>query len=127
MLTRDLESMLADKSDSNLAAMAAEAEQVMEEVERLEVRDHEVEWYEENLIELPEDFVSDFANSLRSDSQSSHVNKAAEIHNETVKKLNQKYDAMVIKTNMLLKASEKVKLDLRKNVKSLQKTIGCGD
>ena len=123
MVTREWDSMLADKSDMNLAVMAAEAEQAAEQVERLEVRDHEVEWYKEDNISLPEMFTSDFASSLRSESLSSRGNRAAELHNNKVQELTKKYDAMVIKTNKLLKASEKVKLDLRKYAKSLEKQL----
>ena len=65
--TRELDSYLANKSDNILVQAAMEAEEAEVQLDNiLEVRNHELEWFEEdNMMEFNQEFTSDFASSLR--------------------------------------------------------------
>ena len=66
LLTRELNSFLDNQSDTSLEGAAKESEEITVQVEKLVVKNHEVEWFEEdNMEEFEEDFKSDFASSLR--------------------------------------------------------------
>ena len=125
--TRELDSFLANKSDANMIEAAREMEEAEEQVERLvRVKNHEVEWFEENnMIEFSREFESDFASSLRRESiaASQPTNKLAELHNEMMKKQIEKYDAMMIRTTRMLNTAENAKKDLRKWKKQVEKEL----
>ena len=68
------------------------------QVEKLGVKNHEVEWFEEdNMEEFEEDFRSDFASYLRDSLPPRQpANNLAIFHNELMKKQLDKYDSMVV-------------------------------
>ena len=120
--TRELDSFLLNRSDEDLLVAARETVEDMEanaQVEKLVVRDHEVDWFEEDNMEFNDDFASQFASSLRRESRppSQAGNKVAEFHNELMTKQLEKYNNMVVKTTKILNATEKTKASLRKNDK----------
>ena len=123
--TRELDSFLANRSDENLEAAVVEALEANVQVEKLVVRNHEVEWFEEDNLEFNDEFSSQFASSLRRQSlpPSQETNKMAEFHNELIKKQQEKYDSIVVKTTKMLNAAEKTKASLRKTIKSLQEEL----
>ena len=129
MNTRDLNSFLDNRSDSSLAAAAMESEQVLQVeemvVEKLMVKDHELDWFQEdNECPFDQEFTSDYASSLRRESIPSESNKKlVELHNNTVKKMTEKYDALVVNTTRMLNIAEITKKDLRKTVKSLNEQL----
>ena len=129
MNTRDLNSYLDYRSDTSLAAAAIESEQVLQVeeifVEKLAVNDHEIDWFQEdNECIFDEEFTSVFASSLRRESSTNESNSnLAALHNSVIKKMNEKYDALVVKTTRLLKMAKISKADLRKIVKSLNKQL----
>ena len=123
--TRELDSFLANRSDEDLVAAARElmdSNEANVQVEKLVVLDHEVDWFEENNLEFSDEFASQFASYLRRESlpQSQAANGVAEFHNELMKKQQEKYDSMIVKTTKMLNATEKTKASLRKTIKSLQ-------
>ena len=126
MFTKDLNSFLANMSDASLVDAAFKSNQLVEAeiiVEKLNVRNHEVEWFEEDHDpNFSKEFSSEFASSLRRESvlnqpSQDHISK---IHNETVKALINKFDDLVIQTNKIILAAEKEKGVLRKYVKNLK-------
>ena len=129
MNTRDLNSFLDNRSDSSLAAAAIESDQVLQieqiVVEKLMVKDHELDWFQEdNECPFDQEFSSAFASSLRRESTSNESNKKmVELHNNTIKKMTEKYDALVVNTTRMLNIAEITKNDLRKTVKSLNKQL----
>ena len=129
MDTRDLNSFLDNRSDSSLAAAAMESDKMnqVEEmvVEKLVVKDHELDWFQEdNDFPFDQEFTSDFASSLRRQSMSNESNdKLAELHNNVVKKMSEKYDDLVVKTTRMMNLAEIQKADLRKIVKSLNEQL----
>ena len=69
-------------------------------------------------------FARNFASSLRRESVSNDPNnKIAELHNNVVKKMQVKYDAMVVNTTKLMNKAEVQKADLWKIVKSLNEQL----
>ena len=119
--TRELDSFLANRSDEDLVAAEREMMESMEanvQVDKLVVRDHEVDWFEENNLEFNDEFASQFASSLRRESlpPSQASNKMAEFHNELMKKQQEKYDSMVVKTTQMLNTAERSKTGLRKSL-----------
>ena len=125
LLTRELDSFLTNRSDKSLVVAARASEEAEVQVEKLEVRNHELEWFEEdNNIEFNEEFASEFASSLRRDSLPTQPDKkVAELHNNLLKKQIEKYDAMVVRTTRILNANEACKNELRKRIKSLEKEV----
>ena len=130
LLTRELDSFLANRSDVSLERAVRETEEAEVQIENLAVRNHEVEWFEEDNNqefnnEFNQVFTSEFASSLRRESlpPSQPANKLAEFHNNLLRKQQEKYDAMVVKTTSLLNAGERAKSGLRKTVKALQKEL----
>ena len=130
LLTRELDSFLANRSDASLVRAVRETEDVDVQVENMVVRDHEVEWFEEdNNPEFDEEFnqvfTSQFASSLRRESlpPSQAAKNLAEFHNELLTKQQEKYDTMVVKTTKLLNQGEIQKKHLRKTAKALQKEL----
>ena len=126
LLTRDLDSFLANESDASLVGAMKDSEEVAVEVEKLSVRNHEVEWFEENnMEEFTEEFASQFASSLRRESllPKQLVDKLASFHNDLLKTQQEKYDNMVVKTTQILNAAETAKSHLRKTAKALQKEL----
>ena len=121
MWTRDLDSYLDNRNDGSLAAVAVKSEEAIEVKiigEKLAVKDHELDWFEEdnNPLLFDAEFNSNFASSLRRHSLPSHpANKAALLHDQTMKKQTEKYDKLVIKTTRMLKAAEKYKEEIRKS------------
>ena len=124
-LTRELDSFLANRSDTSLALAARLSEEAEVQVEKLVVRNHEFEWFEEdNGVEFNQEFSSEFASSLRRDSLPSQPDiNLAEFHNDLMKKQVDKYDAIVVKTTRMLKHAELTKKELRKRVESLEKQL----
>ena len=97
LLTRELDSFLDSKSDTSLVGAVRESEEVEMQVEKLVVRNHEVEWFEEDNDQgFLGEFASEFASSLRRESlpNSQPANKLAEFHNENMKKIVEKFYAM---------------------------------
>ena len=86
------------------------------------VNNHEIEWFQEDHDkDFENEFRSNFASSMRRDSlPAPPQNKLAALHNEQVKKLNDKYDALVIKTTRMMNQAEISKNHLRKTARSLQ-------
>ena len=125
MLTRELDSFLDNRSDTSLFEAARMTEEAEAQVEKLVVRNHEVEWFEEdNNAEFNTEFASEFASSLRRDSlPSQSANNIAEFHNDLMKKQVEKYDAMVVRTTRLLKHAELTKKSLRNRIESLEKEV----
>jgi uncharacterized C2H2 Zn-finger protein len=121
MLTRDLNSFLDNRSDASLVEAADGGIEVDIQMEKLKVKDHELEWLDEDDESFMGQFTSDFASSLRRESllPKEQDNRMAKCHNELTKQLNDKHDALVVKTTRMLNASEKVKTHLRNTVKSL--------
>ena len=119
LLTRELNSFLDNDNDASLVAAAAESEEMVEAevmVEKLRVKSHELEWYQEdNDLNFSEEFRSNFATSLRESLPSQEIDPLAKLHNDMVKKLNEKYDNLVVSTTQQLKIAEITKTDLRKN------------
>ena len=73
MNTRDLNSFLDNRGDVSLVEAALETEQVLQAeeigVEKLLVKDHELEWFrEDNDSAFGQEFASVFASSLRRES-----------------------------------------------------------
>ena len=125
LLTRDLDSFLNNQSDASLVGAVRDSEEIAVQVEKLGVKNHEVEWFEEdNMEEFEEDFRSDFASSLRESLPPKQpANNLAIFHNELMKKQHDKYDSMVVKTTKLLNAAEIQKKHLRKTAKDLMKEL----
>ena len=127
MWTRNLDSYLENQNDISLAAAAFESEQAIQEeimVEKLGVKYHEIEWFEEDHNSgFIEEFRSDFASSLRSETQLNKEGNVAKLHNDIILKLNEKYDVLVIKSERSLKSAEKSKNILRKKVNSLNNQL----
>ena len=126
--TRDLNSFLENKRDFSLEAAAIESEEAIEielQAEKLAVKNHEVDWFEEdNNLVFDTHFSSDFASSLRNQSQSDKsANSLAALHNEMMKKQIEKYDALVIRTTKSNIAAEAAKAHFRKTVKSLTQEL----
>ena len=90
MNTRDLNSYLDYRNDSSLAAAAIESEQVLQVeeifVEKLAVKDHEIDWFQEdNECLFDEEFTSVFASSLRRESSTNESNSnLAALHNSVI-------------------------------------------
>ena len=125
MWTWELDSFLDNRSDASLFVAARENEEAEVQVEKLVTRDHEIEWFEEdNNVEFDAEFSSEFASSLRRDSLPSQpARNLVGFHNDLIKKQNEKYDAMVVKTTRLLKHAELTKKELRKRVELLEKEL----
>ena len=125
MLTRELDSFLDNRSDASLVVAARESEETEVQVERLEVRNHEFEWFkEDNGVEFNAEFSSEFASSLRRDSLPRQpARNVVGFHNDLMKKQFEKYDAMVIRTTRMLKHAELTKNQVRKRVESLEKEL----
>ena len=127
--TRDLDSYLENRNDFSLAAAAIESAEVIEaEIigEKLAVKDHELDWFEEdnNPLLFDAEFNSEFASSLRRQSLPNQpADKVALLHNEMIKQHIEKYDALVINSTRMLKAAEKYKAQLRKREKTLIKDL----
>ena len=88
MLTRELDSFLDNRSDTSLVLAARENKEAQVQVEKLAVRNHEVEWFEEDYnVEFNAEFSSEFASSLRRDSLPSQpTSNIVEFHNDLMKK-----------------------------------------
>ena len=125
LLTRELDSFLDNQSNASLVAAVKESEEAEDQAAERGVKDHEVEWFEEdNMVEFVEEFRSDFASSLRESLPPSQpVNKVTKFHNELMKKQLEKYDLMVVKTTKLLNAAETQKNHLRKTAKGFLKEL----
>ena len=125
MLTRELDSFLDKRSDTSLVVAARESEEAEVQVEKLVVRNHEYEWFEEDDdVDFNQEFASEFASSLRRDSLPSQpASNLAEFHNDLMKKQVDKYDAMVVRTTRMLNANELTKKELRKFLNSLEKEL----
>ena len=125
MLTRELDSFLDNRSDTSLVVVAGESKEVQVQVEKLAVRNHEVEWFEEDYNEeFNAEFSSEFASSLRRESLPSQpASNIVEFHNDLMKKQVEKYDAMVVTTTRMLKHAELSKKALRKRIESLEKEL----
>ena len=125
LLTCELDSFLNNQSDASLAGAVRDSEEIAVQVEKLGVKNHEVEWFEEdNMEEFEEDFRSDFASSLRESLPPRQpASNLATFHNDLMKKQLDKYDAMVIKTTKLLNAAETQKKHLRKTAKDFLKEL----
>ena len=85
LLTRELDSFLDSRSDTSLVKAVKESEEAEVQVEKLAVRNHEFEWFEEDNDQgFRDEFASDFASSLRRESLPSQPpNMIAAFHNET--------------------------------------------
>ena len=118
ILTRELDSFLDNGNDASLVAAAAESEEMAEAEamgEKLRVKSHELEWYQEdNELNFSEEFRRNFASSLRESLPSQEIDPLAKLHNDVVKKLKDKYDNLVVRTTQQLKIAEITKTDLRK-------------
>ena len=125
LLTRELDSFLDNRSNASLIGAAREIEEAEMQVEKMVVRNHEFEWFEEdNGVEFNQEFSSDFASSLRRDSLPSQpASNLVEFHNDLMKKQVDKYDAMVVRTTRMLKHAELTKKELRKRVELLEKEL----
>ena len=127
MMTRELDSYLDNRNDASLVAAAAESERVVEAeimAQKLSVKSHELEWYEEdNNSNFSEEFRSNFASSLRESLPSQQVDPVAALLNEMVKTLTEKYDKLVVSTTKMMNMAEITKTDLRKTVKTLNKNL----
>ena len=76
-------------------------------VEKLSVKTHELEWYEEdNDPNFNEEFRSDFASSLRESLPNQQVDPVAALHNKVVKMLKEKYDKLVVSTTKMMNIAE---------------------
>ena len=103
-----------------------ESEEIEVQVEKISVRNHELDWFEENnMEEFTEDFTSQFASSLRRESlpPKQPMEKMASFHNDLLKKQQDKYNKMVVKTTKMLNSAEKTKNHLRKTAKALQREL----
>ena len=88
LLTRELDSFLDNQSNASLVAAVRESEEAADQADKLVVKDHEVEWFEEdNMEEFGEEFRSDFASSLMESLPPSQPrNKVTKFHNDLMKK-----------------------------------------
>ena len=126
ILTRELDSFQDSRSDASLVVAAKESEEAKVQVERLVVRNHELDWFEEdNGVQFNAEISSEFASSLRSDSLPSQPagSNVVGFQNELMKKQMEKYDAMVVRTTNMLSTAELSKKDLRNRVKALEKEL----
>ena len=134
MSTRELDSFLANRSDFDLAMAAVETEKILEAenvAEKLGVKSHELDWFQEDNdsnfmkdLSFTQGFTSEFASSLRRESMEKHSQeKLAKLHNEMIKSLKDKCDAMVVRTHKITAEANTTKTELRKMNKILQKEL----
>ena len=127
MSTREFDPFLANRSDFDLAIAAVESEKIFEAenvVEKLKVKSHELDWFQEDNdsnfmkdVSFTQGFTSEFASSLRRESLVNQPSreKVAEMHNISIKSLNDKNDAMVVRTRKIIAEANITKTELRKN------------
>ena len=99
MSTRELNSLLANRSDASLADAAVESEQAVEAeiiVEKLRVKNHELDWYQEDNDSnfLQGEFTSEFASTLRRESIENQPSRKqlAKLHNDMIKSLDYRFE-----------------------------------
>ena len=122
--TRDLDSFLNNQSDLDIMNAAAQAENINEAVEQIELQEQEMnqclEWYDEDHNEAF-NFTSDFAEELRR--ESIQLIRPQYNQNKLVADMKKKEDELVKRTTKLLNQAEIQKLHLRKTVRSLQREL----
>ena len=87
--TRKLDSYVANRSTENLVVAAVEALEANVQVEKLVVRNHNIDCFKEDNMEFHDELSSQFASSLRQ--QSLPWIQVAEFHNKLMKKQQEKY------------------------------------